>query len=293
MNNFNFFFNQKKMLSKLEIHIDRFNYDPKSKCSFYFLSHIHTDHISAHHLNNTSIKSFMSKYSYEHIKDKYPKAQNIRVIEYNKKYKVKGKFNFIALQNFHCHGAMMFVFVFDNSKTTIVYTGDLVLSPNWKSHKIWNSIDTIAELIYDNTLCMVDTSKVPSYQQSMQILIEFLILHRFKSVFIKVKQIGHDYCKSMLQKFITKNNFKIQIEDTNEKAQITILPTLMWFLVYNHDSQKIHKDEKENVYRLCWNTHFTNESFEDMTHFLAIDKNIDIKHMIGLCDKPIEGFIDH
>jgi hypothetical protein len=91
----------------------------------------------------------------------------------------------------------------------------------------------------------------------------------------------------MLQKFINKHNFNLEIKYTPENAEITILPTLMWFIIFKQDPHRIHKDKKENAYRLCWNTHLTNESFEDMTTFLTSNKHITIKNIIGLCDKPM------
>jgi hypothetical protein len=181
----------------------------------------------------------------------------------------------------------MFIFKLPN-KQTVIYTGDLVLSPNWKHHKIWNSISVIDELIYDNTLCIQDTSNIPTYQESIQLLLDFVSLHNLKSIHIKTKQIGTDYCTSMLRKFIHKHNFKLELKDTPEEAEITILPTLMWFLIFNKNPYEIHKDTHENAYRLCWNTHLTNESFQDMTSFLINEKNITIRNMIGLCDKPMK-----
>jgi hypothetical protein len=106
-------------------------------------------------------------------------------------------------------------------------------------------------------------------------------------VYIRVKQVGHDYCKDMLQKYASKNNADIQIKETSEDAEVTILPTFIWFILYNRDPNKIHWDEKENVYRLCFNTHFTNEEFESMLQFFIVDKNIKVRNMIGLCDRPI------
>lgn len=171
-----------KLLEIPQISIDHFDNNDQQ---FYFLSHLHSDHLKGIEKLVTNSPFFASPISSFIIKKKYPHLQVEELeVGYSRNLEIINddgsslSFVVTSISAGHCMGACMFLFQIEG--TDILYTGDIRISlDNAKNIKLLKEVRDYGNLVLylDSTFMKSSYAKFPSQRESIAAIITVIKNH--------------------------------------------------------------------------------------------------------------------
>lgn len=166
-----------RILEIPHISVDHFD---RNDQQFYFLSHLHSDHlkgiellVTESPLLATPISSFIIKRKYPHLRVEELEVGYSRNLEVIKNDGTTLSFIVTSLSAGHCLGACMLLFQIEG--TDILYTGDIRISlDNAKNIKLLKEVKEYGNLVVylDSTFMKTTYAKFPSQRESIAAIIE-------------------------------------------------------------------------------------------------------------------------
>ena len=223
------------------IKVDYITTDPDY---IYFVSHIHTDHLSG--LNKTTpLYCTEVTAQFLHTKFDIPKI-NTKILSESQIITFKSyKLEVQTISANHCPGAVMFLFKFKNIK--VLYTGDTRLDGEYLSkNKEYFERLTLDHLYFDNTFSSSRFIEIPTINESLQCFVRFV--RKFPpstQFFIDLLFIGHE----LLFEFIYKT-FKQKIHvEADYLLQYRMIPCTL--ISHLNLSDIMTVDPKETKFHFC------------------------------------------
>lgn len=204
------------------IHLDNFKGAKKSDIKYYFLTHVHADHIKnlgSQWRQQTHGTIITTPESAKLLSILFPKITGIRPLPFNTKLKLPNGVTVIAAPVRHCIGAAMFIFNVKNKY--IMYTGDFRFEHQRTiDHKLLNNFH-FDKVYVDDTFANIDT-ELPSTDKAIQDLTNAISEH--KEVSISVRTIGFE---QILQVVADKLGIKYRIAHNPKSTTYKLLQYTM------------------------------------------------------------------
>ncbi len=186
------------------------DYITKSDDYLYFISHIHTDHLSG---LNTTTKLYCTEITATFLELKFKIPQRLlNIVKTTHIIKFKEQeLQVTIIDAHHCPGSCMFLFEYNSIK--VLYTGDCRLDGNYlrDNYDLFNSL-SIDHLYFDNTFCSPRYYSLPTINESLHCLIRFLSkINTSTQVYIEFLFIGHELLFEVIYQ-----QFKVKIHIDQE-----------------------------------------------------------------------------